>query len=123
MERAELCVKALEGIEDPMLFVSNAKEMFKHSTVMQLNAELFNFISEVAEHKRPLLTKLASVDAKGTVVSVWAGIGISNPIMRIKEIKNQKDALRDLLIRVKNSDFVFSDSDKLNAQILIDTFI
>lgn len=85
---------------------------------------------DVQQHKKPMLTKIAVMDLSKEkiigdfdVVSIWAGVGESNPIERIKHLRAQNNAMKEVLKLCKGDLQIGGNNDLiLNINIILDTF-
>lgn len=83
---------------------------------------------DVQQNGKPMLTKIAAVNMNTgekyvDIVSIWAAQGDANPIERIKHLKAQNDALKNLLIHCRSKlESPTNDDLLLNIKIVLDTF-
>ncbi len=114
--------------------IKNIIYLLKHA---KINVAWFKIVKgvmdmaiSVQQHGKPMLTKIAVVDMSADkiigdfdMVSIWAGVGDANPIERGKHLKAQNVALKELLVKCKES-LNFNDNKDLfvNISIVLDTF-
>lgn len=91
---------------------------------------IMKFAVSVQRDGKPMLTKIALIDmSEGKtigdrdMVSIWAGVGESNPIERLKHLKFQNEKLKDVLTKCSaRLDPQESEDLLLNIKIILDTF-
>lgn len=90
--------------------------------------QIIDFVIETHKYQGPMLTKIAIIDMSKDkimgdhdIVSLWAGVGDTNPIERNKQLKAQNLALKDLL--KKTIPYIGANNDLiLNVNITLETF-
>lgn len=109
IKRLVTCYKAMDGIENPKEVSQSFKFLESHSNMLKVTQGLFEFIKEVHEENRPMTSAIklkcivianCSENDKPSdldIVSLWAGIGDSNPISRLKAIIAQRDTYKLML--------------------------
>lgn len=101
-----------------------------HLAYYQILENIMNFANQVHEEKKPMLTKIAAINmvadiepSQFDIVSIWAGVGDSNPIERIRHLKAQNDAMKELLNKCRGTIEVGSNNNLImNINIILDTF-
>lgn len=91
---------------------------------------LMDFAVQVQQHGKPMLTKIAVADMSKDkiignfdMVSIWAGVGGANPIERIKHLKAQNTALKELLTKCKSTLEIGGNNDLIiNIKLVLDAF-
>jgi hypothetical protein len=89
----------------------NALKVFKlianNPAIFKVVGDIFKFVEKTQEEGRPMVTKIVLANmGDGThlcdFVSLWAGVGETNPIERAKQLKAQNTELMRLLTIAKN---------------------
>ncbi len=108
MTREQECTEALEGIENPKEFIDTAKEYARHSQILPLVKEIFQFLEEVYDKQAPRLTRIGFIENtdkddpdKIPLISLWACVGDKNPIDRITHF-------RSALVKISNEDSIYN---------------
>ena len=83
---------------------------------MKLMEDIIKFIDRTSDEGRPMICKIALVNTKdGTrlndFVSLWAGIGESSPLERLKQLKAQRDEYERQLKLIADK-YPLSEDDK-----------
>lgn len=129
IKRVISCYKALDGVENPEKLIESAKIVSENSHWIQLTKGIIDFVVKVHEEQKPMtsglqLTCIANVDCskdeKTTeldFVSLWAGIGNSNPIERLKQVVNQRDAYKTMLKKVLEKDISEKEREEIEMTI------
>lgn len=130
IKRLASCYKAMEGIENPKEFSKFFELMRTNYSILKVTQGLLDFIKEVHEEKRPMTSAIklkciaianCSENDKPSdldIVSLWAGIGNSNPINRIKEVISQRDVYKLMLLKCLDSG-VISEMERTEIEITI----
>ena len=130
IKRLVACYKAMDGIENPKEVSDSFKLLESHANMLKVTEGIFNFINEVHQTQKPMtsgieLTCIATLDCSKNdkpidldIVSLWAGIGNSNPINRIKEVIAQRDVYK-LMLRKRLDSGVISEMERAEIEITI----
>jgi hypothetical protein len=113
-DREELCVIALDGIEDPIDFVASAHLMMNNMQAMKLNESVMKFIGEVAKFDKPRSMKLVvdiSDQKSIPFVSFWACVGEGNPVDRVVEVAKELLETKRLLALAISKDYKLTTMD------------
>lgn len=70
--------------------------------LMKITKDIFKFVETTHANQCPMVSEIALINCKdgtkiGDFVSLWAGIGESNPIERVKHLRAQNMALKKML--------------------------
>lgn len=75
-----------------------------HLALYKILQSIMDFAIQVQQHGKPMLTKIAVIDMSEDkivgdfdMVSLWAGVGESNPIERGRQLKAQNEFMKNLL--------------------------
>ena len=120
----------MEGIENPKEASESLKLLESHANVLKVTQGIFDFINEVHKNQKPMISGIelkciaianCSENDKPIdldIVSLWAGIGNSNPINRIKEVIAQRDAYKLMLRKCLDSGDI-SEMERTEIEITI----
>lgn len=98
---------------------------------MKLVNDIMEFATEANQRKRPMLTKICSINMSEKtniipknfdIVSLWAGIGDANPIARLQNLRAQIEGLREILTEAQKAipDNEENNTLLLNVKIIMD---
>lgn len=101
-----------------------------HLAWFKIVKSIMEFATEVQQHGKPMVTKIAVVDMSAEkiigdfdMVSIWAGVGDANPLERTKHLKAQVTELKRLLNLCKDKVDKIGNEDLLtNVNIVLGTF-
>jgi hypothetical protein len=128
--RLATCYKAMDGIENPKEASESLKLLESHANVLKVTQGIFDFINEVHKTQKPMISGIelkciaianCSENDKPIdldLVSLWAGIGNSNPINRIKEVIAQRDVYKLMLRKCLDSQAI-SEMERTEIEITI----
>ena len=101
-----------------------------HLAWYKILKSIVDFATQVQQHGKPMLTKIAVVDLSQDkiigdfdMVSLWAGVGDANPIERGRHLKYQNEFMKELLKKCTKSLDSEKDEDLLtDINLVLMTF-
>jgi hypothetical protein len=98
----------------------------KNINILKVVEDIFNFVKTTSREGQPMTCKIALFNtADGTkvsdFVSLWAGIGESNPVDRVMQLRRQKDELQHCLKYLLDN-YTISDVDRKQIELTIKYF-
>lgn len=101
------------------------KILRNNAGIFRVVEDIFKFVETAHKEKKPMVTKIMLLNmAKGEkicdFVSLWAGIGETNPIERCRQLKEQNNELKRLLQLAKDGNL--TDDDKQLVELTLKIF-
>lgn len=106
----------MKRIKNLIQNLKSIRDLSKHNpAILKVVLDILKFVEKTHESQKPMVCEIAMFNMKtgeryADFVSLWAGIGNSNPIDRAKQLKAQNIELTRLLILAKEGNL--SDEDK-----------
>lgn len=105
-------------------------KMLNNSTIQlawyKVLQSVIDFATQVHSEGKPMLTKIAVIDMSKDkilgdfdMVSLWAGVGSSNPIERSRQLKEQNKFMKDLLSKCSAKLDAEKDDDLISDIYLV----
>ena len=98
----------------------------KNMNILKVVEDIFNFVQTTSREGKPMTCKIALLNtADGTkvsdFVSLWAGIGESNPVDRVMQLRRQKEELQHCLKYLLDN-YAIKDADRKEIELTIKYF-
>ena len=100
------------------------KILRNNAGIFKVVEDIFKFVETTHKEQKPMVTKIvllnmATGENWGDFVSLWAGIGDTNPIERAKQLKAQNIELKRLLEIAKEGDLTAENKELIETTLRI----
>jgi hypothetical protein len=100
------------------------KILRNNAGIFKVVEDIFKFVETTHKEQKPMVTKIVLLNMAegkkvGDFVSLWAGIGESNPIERAMQLKAQNTELKRLLNIAKEGDLTEENKQLIDVTLRI----